>query len=44
LLTYDITREETFVDAGEWLKEVKQYSHPDIKIFLIGNQADKEQS
>ena len=43
ILTYDITRESTFHDLGDWLREVKQLADPDIVQFLIGNQADLEE-
>ena len=41
-LTYDITREETFSNIIDWLKEVKQHASQDIVIYLIGNRADLE--
>lgn len=41
-LTYDMTREETFNNVGDWLKEVKQHANPDILIYLIGNFCDQE--
>lgn len=41
-LTYDITREETFSNVLEWLKEVKQHASHDILIYLIGNRSDLE--
>ena len=41
-LTYDITRDDTFLDVIDWLKEAKQHSNPDILLYLIGNQADLE--
>ena len=42
-LTYDITRDDTFLDVIDWLKEAKQHSNPDILLYLIGNQADLEE-
>ena len=39
-LTYDITRDETFVNVKEWLVEVKQHASSDILIYLIGNKCD----
>ena len=27
-----------------WLKELKTHANPDIKVFLIGNKADLEDS
>ena len=41
-LTYDITREETFSNILEWLKEVKQHANTDILLYLIGNRSDLE--
>ena len=41
-LTYDITRDETFVNVKEWLLEVKQHANNDILIYLIGNKCDFE--
>ena len=41
-LTYDITREETFSNVIDWLKEVKQHASSEIVIYLIGNRADLE--
>ena len=41
-LTYDITREETFSNIVEWLKEVRQHANQDILIYLIGNRSDLE--
>ena len=42
-LTYDVTRDDTFLDLEDWLMEVKQRASPDILIYLVGNQADNEE-
>ena len=42
-LTYDITREETFSNILEWLKEVKNHANSDILLYLIGNRSDLEE-
>ena len=42
-LTYDITREDTFINVLEWLKEVKQHASSDVVIYLIGNRSDLEE-
>ena len=39
-LTYDITRDETFANLVEWLKEIKQHAAEDVKIYLIGNKSE----
>lgn len=41
-LTYDITRDETFVSLVEWLKEIKQHAAEDVCIYLVGNKAEME--
>ncbi len=41
-MTYDITRDDTFVNVLDWLKEVKQHASSDIVIYLIGNRSDLE--
>ena len=42
-LTYDITREDTFINVLEWLKEVKSHASSDVVIYLIGNRSDLEE-
>jgi GTPase SAR1 family protein len=34
---------ESFKNVDFWLKEVRNYSNPDILIFLIGNKSDLEE-
>ena len=36
--------QKSFDDIDLWLKDLKANSSPDIKIFLIGNKADLEES
>ena len=43
-LTYDVTREETFVNLSDWLKEIKQHASEDVRVYLIGNKAELEES
>ena len=42
LLTYDITREETFLNLTDWLREIKQHSSEDVKVYLVGNKSELE--
>jgi len=37
---YDITRKETFEHLNQWVEDLKNYSHPNITIMLIGNKSD----
>ena len=37
-------RRKSFNDIESWLKELKTHANPDIKIFLIGNKIDLEDS
>ena len=39
---YDIQREDSFINIKKWLKEAKIQSDPETLFFLIGNQADNE--
>ena len=39
---YDITRQETFNNLRNWYEEVVAQSEPDIIMFLVGNQKDRE--
>ena len=43
-LVYDLTREETFNNIEDWLKEVKMNTGSEWMTFLIGNQVDNEDS
>lgn len=40
VLMYDLTRLETFQSLGDWLKEVRQNSDPEVAVFLVGNMSD----
>jgi len=42
LLTYDITRRETFQRLGDWLEDCRKFSNPNIVITLVGNKKDLE--
>lgn len=41
-LVYDLTREETFNNVEDWLKEVKMNTGNDCMTYLVGNQVDNE--
>ena len=43
MMVYSINSKESFSHIITWIKEVKLKSHPDIKIFLIGNKSDLEE-
>lgn len=38
---YDVTKEETFINARRWLEELRAQADKDCVIFLVGNQADR---
>ena len=42
IIVYAINSRQSFEDIEMWLKELKTYSNPDIKVFLIGNKLDLE--
>ena len=38
MLAYDVTKLETFQNLEKvWLKEVLNYSEPDVIVILVGN-------
>lgn len=41
-LAYDITREDTFQNVVDWLRELKQHASKEVLVYLIGNRADLE--
>ena len=43
-LTYDVTRNETFTNLIQWLHEIKEHAMPDVRIYLIGNKSELEES
>eukprot|EP01027_Heterolobosea_sp_BB2_P023694 GEZU01035652.1.p1 GENE.GEZU01035652.1~~GEZU01035652.1.p1 ORF type:complete len:216 (+),score=36.38 GEZU01035652.1:382-1029(+) len=42
LVVYDITREATFEDAKNWVKELDNQAPDDVIIALVGNKSDLE--
>lgn len=43
-MTYDITRNETFANLVDWLAEIKEHASADVRIYLIGNKSELEES
>ena len=39
-----INSESSFNDIDSWIKDLRSFSSPDVKVFLIGNKADLEES
>jgi Ras-related protein Rab-6A len=42
IIVYSIDNQESFDNLESWLDEIKTQTHPDLKIFLIGNKVDLE--
>ena len=42
IIVYSIDNQESFDNLESWLDEIKSNTHPNIKIFLIGNKLDLE--
>lgn len=42
IIVYSIDSVKSFENSCLWLKELKNYSSPDIKVILIGNKCDLE--
>jgi Ras-related protein Rab-2A len=43
LLVFDLTREDTLVKAGDWLKEIRENADPGIPILLVGTHSDQSE-
>ena len=44
IIVYSVVDQKSFDDIDLWLKDLKSNANPDIKIFLIGNKIDLEES
>ena len=42
IMVYSINNQESFDNIELWLKDLRIYSNPDVKVFLIGNKVDLE--
>lgn len=42
IIMYSIDNESSYENISQWMKELKNFSNPDIQIFLIGNKCDLE--
>ena len=42
IIVYSIDNRDSFDNLDSWLDEIKSQTHPNLKIFLIGNKADLE--
>lgn len=43
IFIFKLFSRKSFEDVEVWLKDLKTYSNPDIKVFLIGNKTDMEE-
>ena len=41
LVVYDVTKEDTFINAKRWMEELRASAEPDCVIYLVGNQVDR---
>ena len=39
-LTYDITRDDTFANLSDWMREIQMHAAEDVRIYLIGNKSE----
>lgn len=42
ILVYDVTRRQTFINAKQWLDDIREQAPEDISICLVGNKCDLE--
>ena len=40
ILAYDCTREESFENISNWVKQVEKHAAPGVEKILIGNKSD----
>jgi small GTP-binding protein len=40
LIIFDLTREQTYIQARKWLAEIKEFTEEKIPFVLIGNKVD----
>ena len=40
LLVYDLTKHESYVSVGKWLKELRDHGDKKMVIMLVGNKCD----
>ena len=43
LLTYDVTREDTFASLSQWMSDLKQHAPEDVLIYMVGNKSEMEE-
>ena len=43
MIVYSIDSKQTFNNIPSWIRDAREHSNPDIKLFLIGNKADLEE-
>ena len=44
IIVYAINDRQSYINVGSWINDLKSSSNPDLKIFLIGNKCDLEES
>ena len=44
VILYSIDNKESFEHAENWLNDLKSQANPDVRIFLVGNKCDLEES
>lgn len=40
-MVYDVSKEDTFINAKRWMEELRASAEPDCVIYLVGNQVDR---
>ena len=43
LLVFDVSNAASFASLGSWLKELREYTSPELLCYLIGNKVDIEE-
>lgn len=43
IMVYSINNTDSFEHIDKWLRELKEHSSPDAKVFIVGNKTDLEE-
>ena len=42
IVTYSVTKEETFHNVPHWIEEAKKFGPPDVKLIIVGTGCDRK--
>ena len=42
IVTYSVTKKETFLNVPHWIEEAKKFGPPDVKLMVVGTGCDRK--